>query len=233
MQLNEMPSTPQNIGIKAIEIYFPSRYVPQSELEKFLGVSAGKFTIGLGQQKMSFCDDREDRFDPVPSEIRDVEYTASLTNKSIEKLCMGLTKDKFSERVQPSLTAPAYCGNMYTASIYSGLVSLLSNVPSEKLQNKRVGMFSYGGGLASTMFSLQVKGDITEMAQKIRLRDRLDARAAVSPEFYDQMCQLREKAYQQKNYTPKGSVDSLAPGTYYLIHVDDIFRRKYELKPYA
>ncbi|QMW48456.1 hypothetical protein G4B11_011974 [Aspergillus flavus] len=454
-----MPLTPKDIGIKAIEVYFPSRYVPQSELETFLGASAGKFTIGLGQQNMSFCDDREDiyslalttvssllrkysidpktigrlevgtetlvdkskscksvlmqlfgdnadiegvdtcnacyggtnalfnavnwvessawdgrnaivvagdialydtpaarptggvgcvamligpnaplvleplrasymkhvydfykadlkseyplvdghfsntcylqaldncyqryrskklaktsgelngvstsnkssfldtfdymvfhapncklvakgygrmlfndfrlepdRFDPVPSEIRDVEYTASLTDKNIEKLCMGLTKDKFSERVQPSLTAPAHCGNMYTASIYSGLVSLLSNVPSEKLQNKRVGMFSYGGGLASTMFSLQVKGDITEMAQKIRLRDRLDARTAVSPEFYDQMCQLREKAYQQKNYTPKGNVDTLAPGTYYLVHVDDIFRRKYELKPYA
>lgn len=35
------------------------QYVEQSELEKFDGVSAGKYTIGLGQTKMSFCDDRE------------------------------------------------------------------------------------------------------------------------------------------------------------------------------
>ncbi len=34
--------------------------VDQTELEKFDGVSAGKYTIGLGQTKMSFCDDRED-----------------------------------------------------------------------------------------------------------------------------------------------------------------------------
>ena len=33
--------------------------VDQTELEKFDGVSAGKYTIGLGQTKMSFCDDRE------------------------------------------------------------------------------------------------------------------------------------------------------------------------------
>lgn len=35
------------------------QYVEQSELEKFDGVSTGKYTIGLGQTKMSFCDDRE------------------------------------------------------------------------------------------------------------------------------------------------------------------------------
>ena len=33
--------------------------VDQSALEKFDGVSEGKYTIGLGQTKMSFCDDRE------------------------------------------------------------------------------------------------------------------------------------------------------------------------------
>jgi hydroxymethylglutaryl-CoA synthase len=80
-----MSSRPQNIGIKAIEIYFPAQVrtnisssllslvnsrvlrltasfcqcVDQTELEKFDGVSQGKYTIGLGQTKMSFCDDRE------------------------------------------------------------------------------------------------------------------------------------------------------------------------------
>jgi hydroxymethylglutaryl-CoA synthase len=36
-----------------------TQYVEQSELEKFDGVGTGKYTIGLGQTKMSFCDDRE------------------------------------------------------------------------------------------------------------------------------------------------------------------------------
>lgn len=77
---------PTNIGVKAIEIYFPSQVsenvlsiylnlnyllipfpiqcVDQAELEKFDGVAQGKYTIGLGQTRMSFCDDREGENDP-------------------------------------------------------------------------------------------------------------------------------------------------------------------------
>ena len=39
---------PQNIGILAIEIYFPTTYVAQADLETFDKVGAGKYTIGLG-----------------------------------------------------------------------------------------------------------------------------------------------------------------------------------------
>ncbi|VEN58557.1 unnamed protein product [Callosobruchus maculatus] len=55
-----MGSWPENVGILAMELIFPSQYVDQTELEAFDGVSAGKYTIGLGQQKMGFCSDRED-----------------------------------------------------------------------------------------------------------------------------------------------------------------------------
>jgi len=51
---------PHNVGISAIEIYFPYLFVDQSKLEVFDGVSAGKYTIGLGQDKMGFCSDCED-----------------------------------------------------------------------------------------------------------------------------------------------------------------------------
>jgi hydroxymethylglutaryl-CoA synthase len=54
-----MDTHPENIGIKAIELYLPGMCVDQAELEKFNSVSQGKYTIGLGQTKMSFCDDRE------------------------------------------------------------------------------------------------------------------------------------------------------------------------------
>jgi 3-hydroxy-3-methylglutaryl CoA synthase len=35
------------------------QYVDQTDLEKYMGVSPGKFTLGLGQTTMAFCDDRE------------------------------------------------------------------------------------------------------------------------------------------------------------------------------
>ena len=51
---------PDDVGIIDMEIYFPSQFVDQSELETFTGVSAGRNTKGLGQLRMGFCDDRED-----------------------------------------------------------------------------------------------------------------------------------------------------------------------------
>lgn len=45
-----------------------------------------------------------------------------------------------------------------------------------------------------------------------------------------QMCSLREKAHLQKNFSPAGNPETIVPGTYYLTHVDDMFRRKYEVK---
>jgi hypothetical protein len=51
---------PSNVGILCMEIYFPFQYVDQTELEVFDGVSAGKYTLGLGQDRIGFCTDRED-----------------------------------------------------------------------------------------------------------------------------------------------------------------------------
>lgn len=51
---------PKDVGILAIECYFPLQYVDQEKLEIFDNVSSGKYTIGLGQSKMSFCLDNED-----------------------------------------------------------------------------------------------------------------------------------------------------------------------------
>lgn len=45
------------------------------------------------------------------------------------------------------------------------------------------------------------------------------------------MCDLRKKAHLQKNYTPAGNPENIASGVYYLTNVDDMFRRKYEIKP--
>lgn len=36
-----------------MEVYFPSTYVKQTDLEVAYGASAGKFTIGLGQVRIN------------------------------------------------------------------------------------------------------------------------------------------------------------------------------------
>ena len=193
------------------------------------------------------ADPRHPAFADVPPAVRDVPYDASLTDKSVEKAFLALSKKRFAERVQPGTQVPTLCGNMYCGSVYGSLISLLCFVGAERLRGKRVGVFSYGSGLASSMFSIRVSGDVSGIVEKVDLQNRLEARRTVAPEVYDevshrgqgggkvllterQMCNLREEAHLKKGYKPKGDVDTLLPDTYYLTEVDDMFRRKYEVK---
>jgi len=50
----------KNVGIVAMETYFPKSYVEQTDLEQHDKVSAGKYTVGLGQTAMSFASPAED-----------------------------------------------------------------------------------------------------------------------------------------------------------------------------
>lgn len=131
-------------------------------------------------------------FSEVPADVRDMDYEKSLSDKVVEKTFMGLTKKRFAERVQPSIEVPTMCGNMYCGSVWGGLVSLISNVESATLQGKRIGIFSYGSGLASSFFSIKVNGNTESMAKSLNLKERLAARRTVAPEVYDQVSFLLE-----------------------------------------
>ncbi|KAF3565847.1 hypothetical protein DY000_02015392 [Brassica cretica] len=50
----------KNVGILAMDIYFPPTCVQQEALEAHDGASKGKYTIGLGQDCLAFCTELED-----------------------------------------------------------------------------------------------------------------------------------------------------------------------------
>lgn len=50
----------KNVGILALDIYFPPSCIQQEVLEAHDGASKGKYTIGLGQDCMAFCTEVED-----------------------------------------------------------------------------------------------------------------------------------------------------------------------------
>ncbi|CAG8514406.1 768_t:CDS:2 [Racocetra fulgida] len=91
---------PQNVGILAVEIYFPKRFIDQAELEQFDGVSTGRYTIGLGQTRMGFCDDREvDKSKSVKSVL--MQLFAESGNTNVEGIdnknaCYGGTNALFN-----------------------------------------------------------------------------------------------------------------------------------------
>ena len=124
-------------------------------------------------------------FAEVAPELRDMDYEKSLTEKAVEKAFMALTKKRYQERVGPGIQVATLCGNMYCASVWGGLASLLSFVDPKDLEGKRIGLFSYGSGLAASFMSFRVNGSVEKIAKTLDLQARLEARRAVPPETYD------------------------------------------------
>jgi hydroxymethylglutaryl-CoA synthase len=100
-------------------------------------------------------------------------HTDSLTNKNLEKTFITAAKSSFAKKVDPSMACSRRLGNMYTASLYGCLASLLSNVEPAQLKGKRVSLFGFGSGCAASFFTLKVKGDTTEIREKMDLLNRL------------------------------------------------------------
>ncbi|KAI0310091.1 hydroxymethylglutaryl-CoA synthase [Amylostereum chailletii] len=170
---------------------------------------------------------------PEPSTLLSQPYPASLTDKALEKTFIGLAKPTYASKVAPSLMSAKRCGNMYTASLYGGLASLVSAVSPADLLGKRLSMFAYGSGLASSFYVIRVKGDTSEIREKLDLKKRLDAIKVVPCQEYVDALKLREDNHNAIEYTPSGSLDNIWPGAYYLEHIDSKYRRKYGRKPTA
>lgn len=86
--------------------------------------------------RMSFNDFRRNSSDASFAEfshLANVPIEQSYGNREIEKAFMSYTKDAFDTKVAPGLVAAKNIGNMYCASLYGGLASLISNVSSDDL----------------------------------------------------------------------------------------------------
>lgn len=127
---------PKDVGIKAMEVYFPAQYVEQTELEQFDGVSAGKYTIGLGQHKMGFCNDREDINSLSLTVVHRLMDRNHIKPHDIGRLEVGtetvIDKSKSVKSVLMQLFEPDGCtdieGTDTTNACYGGTAALLNAV---------------------------------------------------------------------------------------------------------
>lgn len=116
-----------------------------------------------------------------------VDYESSLTDKTLEYKLRELVGDRFQQHVEPATKVTRQCGNTYTGSVYCGICSLISTVSDDDLQGKRIGVFSYGSGLASSLFSLKVVGSVQQLRERLDVHHRLQSRISLSPEEYEKV----------------------------------------------
>lgn len=93
-------------------------------------------------------------------------------------------QERLMARYEESIVYSRRVGNLYTGSLYLGLISLLEN--SEELQpGDRIGLFSYGSGAVSEFFSGVLESGYQE--QLIGHTQNLDQRQQLSMDEYEAM----------------------------------------------
>lgn len=172
-------------------------------------------------------------FADIPAELKDSEREKTYTDKVVEKAFMAHAGEHYKRATDPASACVKRCGNMYTASLYGALASLVSNIPAGELQGKRVGMFAFGSGCAASFYGLRVDGDVSDIQAKLDLSKRLAAMDVVPCQDYVDALKLREDNHNAIEYVPKGSLNNIWPGAYYLDNIDNLFRRTYKKKASA
>lgn len=170
--------------------------------------------------------------------FRGLKLEDTYTNKDVEKAFQKASLDTFNKKTKASLYLSTYNGNTYTSSLYGCLASLLSQHSAQELAGSRIGAFSYGSGLAASLFSFQVSQDaspgspLEKLVSSISdLPKRLSSRKRMSPQEFTEIMEQREHFFHKVNYSPPGDTKSLFPGTWYLERVDELHRRKYARCP--
>ena len=66
----------------------------------------------------------------IPSTIQSLDRSKTYTDKTVEKAFVGLAAEHYKSAVVPSVDCVQRCGNMYTASLYGALASVICSAPN-------------------------------------------------------------------------------------------------------
>lgn len=96
------------------------------------------------------------------------------------------TSEQLEKQIQTGLIYNRQIGNIYTASLYLSVLSLLENIEnSADLHNKRLGLYSYGSGSIGEYFSGIVQNDYEKYLPNQQTKSYIDKRYSVSYQEYE------------------------------------------------
>jgi polyketide biosynthesis 3-hydroxy-3-methylglutaryl-CoA synthase-like enzyme PksG len=105
-----------------------------------------------------------------------------------ERICPELIERDFHERMSPSLIYSTKVGNVYSASLYLALCSLIDHAKFDK--PRRIGLFSYGSGCASEFYSGVVPVGAQKRIAKLGIRSAIDQRRRLAMDEYELMSDM-------------------------------------------
>jgi hydroxymethylglutaryl-CoA synthase len=125
----------------------------------------------------------------IESLIADTEFMKADEKFRREFMKTSYYKEIFNKKMSSSLEASTLIGNLYTASMYMGLRSLVEfeNNKGIDLYNKRVGFGSYGSGSSAMVFSGVFQEEYKEIANKMDLDKEIGHRTKISIDDYEKL----------------------------------------------
>ncbi len=107
-----------------------------------------------------------------------------------------------SEKLQPAEIASSLIGNLYTGSIFMGLLSTLVHFQSieEEITNEKFGFLAYGSGSKSKVFEGTIQSEWKSALTNIKLFETLENSFEINFETYQR---LHKKEQKQSVRTPK------------------------------
>eukprot|EP00300_Choanocystis_sp_HF-7_P020239 c20546_g1_i2.p1 GENE.c20546_g1_i2~~c20546_g1_i2.p1 ORF type:complete len:476 (-),score=98.51 c20546_g1_i2:70-1431(-) len=162
------------------------------------------------------------------------EYSSEQSLEAYETLTKHFIKSNetdYEQKVAPGAVVGQNVGNMYTASVFGSLIGLICSKSDSELVGKRIAMFSYGSGLAASLYVIEVRGSIAKIAESIQLHERLAQRLEITPQKFTEIMDQREANYGRSNFEPASPIHYLRAGSVYLAGVDEAFKRSYATAP--
>ena len=126
-------------------------------------------------------------------------------NKIMDKSLPQEQQDQLKENFEKSILYSQKVGNIYTGSLFLGLLSLLENSDNLKAGDK-IALFSYGSGAEAEIFSVSLVPGYEKQLSRTRLEE-LDQRQALSVEEYEHIFFAEAKLDAEGNASFSGYED--------------------------
>ena len=117
--------------------------------------------------------------------------------KILDKSLAEEKKDQLQYNFDQSILYSQRVGNIYTGSLFLGLLSLLENHPQLKAGD-RIALFSYGSGAVSEIFSANLVPGFEQLLDHKRM-EKLDQRTVLSVADYERLF------YEEVDLDPSGN----------------------------
>lgn len=97
-------------------------------------------------------------------------------------------EEDFNRRVNPSVLFCKEVGNVYSATLYLALSSLIAN--GEFKGEQRIGLYSYGSGCSSEFYSGIITEESKRLVKSMGIKENLDRRYLLDINEYDNLLDL-------------------------------------------